>query len=108
MKKKRKGQELLAQNIQEISRVTEAQSISTLEVRSQEISKIVDLITGIAEETNLLALNAANWPPDRRGRKRFAVVVKVSEVRKLAEQSAQAAQQISALIEEERTTLRWR
>jgi len=103
-KEARKGQELLsllAQNIKVISQVTQevAQSISTLEVRSQEISKIVDLITGIAEETNLLALNAA-IEAARAGEAGRGFAVVANEVRKLAEESAQAAQQISKLIGE--------
>lgn len=74
-------------------------SIEVLNVRSQEIVQILNVISDIASETNLLALNAA-IEAARAGDagKGFAVVAE--EVRRLAEQSNQSAEQIAVLVDQ--------
>ncbi len=74
-----------------------AELVEKLGARSQEIGSIVETITGIAGQTNLLALNAA-IEAARAGEHGRGFAVVAEEVRKLAEQSREAAEKISELI----------
>lgn len=76
-----------------------ADIIAGLGMKSQEIGQIVDLITSIADQTNLLALNAA-IEAARAGEQGRGFAVVAEEVRKLAEESGDAANRIAGLISE--------
>ena len=97
------GSKVVADTVASINTLAEqiekaATSIDLVSVGSQDIGRVLDVIRGIAEQTNLLALNAA-IEAARAGEQGRGFAVVADEVRSLASRTESSIQEIQQMIE---------
>lgn len=102
--KAQKAQQVVEQSIDSISSLADSvnkasQTISQLATETENIGSILDVIRGIAEQTNLLALNAA-IEAARAGEQGRGFAVVADEVRSLAKRTQDATEEIQTMIEQ--------
>ncbi|MBB1611509.1 chemotaxis protein [Pseudomonas sp. UMC65] len=98
------GQQVVDRSIQAMNQLSDmisasSSNIETLNSKTVNIGQILEVITSISQQTNLLALNAA-IEAARAGEAGRGFAVVADEVRNLAHRTQESAQQVQAMIEE--------